>query len=52
MVNSAARHWDFHNRSKVTHGDGELPPRVKEGNRVALLAAAAGFSAGVVGMVW
>ncbi len=26
--------------------------RVKKDNRVALLAAAAGFSAGVVGMVW
>lgn len=26
--------------------------RVKDGDRVALLAAAAGFSAGVVGMVW
>ncbi len=26
--------------------------RIREGNKVALLAAAAGFSAGVVGMIW
>jgi 3-oxoacyl-[acyl-carrier-protein] synthase-3 len=34
----------------LSHGVAE--GRVKAGDRVALLAAAAGFSAGVVGMIW